>query len=101
MKNLKLLVDSEAELQLQPSSSREALELFLGAGLDRVQAANLLAGAESSGQSLTSQDRGRDQRSSTQSAEEHSSHQSAQGSQFECTVMETLAKFGERLDWIP
>ena len=30
-------MDSEAEFQLQPSSSVEALELLLGAGLDRVQ----------------------------------------------------------------
>ena len=84
-------MDSEAEFQLQPSSSREALELLLGAGLDRVQATNLLAG--SSGQRSTSQDFGADQRS-TLSAEEQGSHQSAQGS----TVLETLAKFGERLD---
>ena len=89
-------MDSETEFQLQPSSSGEALELLLGAGLDRVQATNLLAG--SSGQRPTSQDRGADQRSSTRSAEEQGSHQSAQGSQFERTVPETLAKFGERLD---
>ena len=38
----------------------EALELLLGAGLDRVQATNLLAG--SSGQRPTSQDGGADQR---------------------------------------
>ena len=74
----------------------EALELLLGAGLDRVQATNLLAG--SSGQRPTSQDRGAGQRSSTRSAEEQGSHQSAQGSQFERTVLETLAKFGERLN---
>ena len=87
---------SEAEFQLQPSSSGEALELLLGARLDRVQATNLLAG--SSGHRPTSQDCGADQRSSTRSAEEQGSHQSAQGSQFERTLMETLAKFGERLD---
>ena len=46
-KNLQLPMDSDAEFQLQPSSSMEALELLLGAGLDRVQAANLLAGADS------------------------------------------------------
>ena len=40
-------MDSEAEFQIQPSSSGEALELLLGAGLDRVQAANLLAGSDS------------------------------------------------------
>ena len=89
-------MDFEAEFQLQPSSSGEALELLLGAGLVRVQAANLLAG--SSGQRPTSQDCGVDQRSSTRSAEEQGSHQSAQGSQFERTVLETLAKFRERLD---
>ena len=38
-KNLQSPVDSEAEFQLEPSSSGEALELLLGAGLDRVQAA--------------------------------------------------------------
>ena len=95
-KNLQLPMDSEAEFQLQPSSSREALELLLEAGLDRAQVTNLLAG--SSGQRPTSQDRGADQRSFTRSAEEQGSHQSAQGSQFERTLMETLAKFGERLD---
>ena len=36
-KNLQLPMDSEAKFQLQPSSSVEALELLLGAGLDRVQ----------------------------------------------------------------
>ena len=51
-------MDSETEFQLQPSSSGEALELLLGAGLDRVQATNLLAG--SSGQRPTSQDRDAD-----------------------------------------
>ena len=91
-------MDSEAEFQIQLSSSGEAVELLLGAGLDRVQASNLLAGVESSGQRPTFQDCGADQRSSTQSAEEQGSHQSAQGSQVECTVLETLAKFGERLD---
>ena len=91
-------MDSEAKFQIQPSSSEETLELLLGAGLDRVQASNLLAGVESSGQRHTSQDCGADQRSSTQSAEEQGSHQSAQCSQFKCTVLETLAKFGERLD---
>ena len=80
---------------IEPSSSREALELLLGAGLDIVQAADFLAGAESSGQRPTSQDRGRDQRSSTRSAEEQGSHQSVQGSQLEHTVLE---KFRERLD---
>ena len=45
---------------IEPYFSGEALELLLGAGLDRVQAANLLAGAESSGQRPTSQDHGRD-----------------------------------------
>lgn len=91
-------MDSEAEFQLQPSSSVEALELLLGAGLDRVQAANLLSGADSSGQGPSSQDRGGDQRSSTRSAVEQGSHQPAQSSQFERTVLETLAKFGKRLD---
>ena len=81
---------------IEPYFSGEALELLLGAGLDRVQAANLLAGMESSGQRPTVEDRGRDQRSSTRSAD--GNHQSAQTSQFEQTVLETLAKFGERLD---
>ena len=91
-------MDSEAEFQLQPSSSVEALELLLGAGLDRVQAANLLSGTDSSGQGPSSQDRGGDQRSSTRSAVEQGSHQPAQSSHFERTVLETLAKFGKRLD---
>ena len=81
---------------IEPYFSGEALELLLGAGLDRVQAANLLAGTESSGQRPTVEDHGRDQRSSTRSAD--SNHQSAQSSQFEQTVLETLAKFGGRLD---
>ena len=75
----------------------EALELLLGAGLDRVQAADFLAGAESSGQRPTSQDWSRDQRSSTRLAEEQGSHQLARGSQLERTVLEIRAKFGERL----
>ena len=75
----------------------EALELLLGAGLDRVQAANLLTG-DSSGQRPSSQDRSGDQRSSARSAGKQGSHQPAQSSQFERTVLETLAKFGERLD---
>ena len=75
----------------------EALELLLGAGLDRVQAANLLSG-DSLGQRPSSQDCGGDQRSSMQLAVEQGNHQPAQGSQFERTVLETLAKFGERLD---
>ena len=50
---------------IEPSSSGEALELLLGAGPDRVQAANLLAGAESLGQRPTSPNHGKDQRSST------------------------------------
>ena len=62
-KILLLLMDSKAEFQLQPSSSAEAVELLLGAGLDRVQAANLLSGANSSGQRPSSQDCGRNQRS--------------------------------------
>ena len=88
-------MDSEAEFQLQPSSSVEALELLLGAGLDRVQAANLLSGTDSSDQGPSSQDRDGDQRSSTRSAVEQGK---AQSSQFERTVLETLAKFGKRLD---
>ena len=88
-KILQLPMDSETEFQLQSSPSGEVLELLLGAGLDRVKATNLLA--ESLGQRPTSQDRGADQRSSTRSAEE-------QGSQFKRTVLETLAKLGERLD---
>ena len=98
-------MDSEVEFQIRPSSSERGgegvLELFLGAGLDRVQAINLLnllAGAESLDQRPTSQDRGADHRSSVQSAAEQGSHQSAQGSHFERTMLETLAKFGERLD---
>ena len=75
----------------------EALELLLGAGLERVQAANLLSG-DSSGQKPSSQDRGGNQTSSMRSAVEQGSHQPAQSSQFERTVLETLAKFGERLD---
>ena len=95
-KNLQLPMDSKAEFQLQPSSSGEALDMLLGAGLNRVQATNLLVG--SLGQRPTSQDRGPDQRSSTWPVEEQGSYQLAQSSQFECTVLETLAKFGERLD---
>ena len=39
------------------------------------------------------------ERSSSQSAEDQGAHQSAQsGSQFEHTVLETLAKFGKQLD---
>ena len=56
-----IAMDSEAEFQLQPSSSVEALTLLLGAGLDRVQVANLLFGADSSGQRPSSRDRGGDQ----------------------------------------
>ena len=97
MKDSTIAIDSEAGFQLQPSSSVEALELLLGAGLDRVRAANLLT-RDSSGQRLSSQDSGGDQKSSTRSAVEQGSHQPAQSSQFERTVLETLAKFGERLD---
>ena len=74
--------------------------MLLGAGLDRVQAANLLSGANSSDQRPSSQDCGGNQRSSTHLAEEQDSHQPAQGSQFECTVLEMLAKFRERLDFL-
>ena len=91
-------MDSKAKFQLQPSSSVEALELLLGAGLDRVQGANLLSGADSLGQRPSFQDCGRDQRSSTRLAVEQGSHQPAQSSQFERTMLETLAKFRERLD---
>ena len=77
----------------------EALELLLGAALGRVQAANLLSG-DSLGQRPSSQDCGGDQRSSTQLAVEQGNHQPAQGSQFERTVLETLAKFGERMDFL-
>ena len=90
-------MDAEAEFQLQPSSSAEALELLLGAGLDRVRATNLLTG-DSSGKRPSSQDSGGDQRSSTRSAVEQGSHRPAQSSQFERTVLETLANFGQRLD---
>ena len=86
MKDPTIEMDSEAEFQLQPSSSAEALELLLGAGLDRVQAANLLTG-DSSGQRPSSQDNGGDKRSSTRSAVEQGSHQLTQSSQFERTVL--------------
>ena len=76
-------MDSEAKFQLQPSSSVEALEL---------QAANLLTG-ESSGQRPSSQDSSGDQSSSTSLTVEQGSHQPAQSSQFEWTVLQTLAKF--------
>ena len=42
----KELLDTETKFQLQPSSSTEALEMLIGAGLDRVQVNNLLTGVE-------------------------------------------------------
>ena len=63
----------------------EALELLLGAGLDRFQAAKLLTG-DSLGQRPSSQDCGGDQTSSVRSAGEQGSHQPAQSSQFERKV---------------
>lgn len=42
----KKLLDTETKFQLQPSSSTEAPEMLIGAGLDRVQANNLLTGVE-------------------------------------------------------
>ena len=56
--NLQLPMDSEAEFQIQPSSSGEALEQSPGNY-------SLLAGAKSSGQRPTSQDCDVDQRFST------------------------------------
>ena len=87
------------EIQVQPSSSTEVLDLLLGAGLDRVEAANLLAGATVPGQRPSMHGGLEDQRSSSPLVGEQSVPQTATKT-FETTVMETLARFGEKLEYL-
>ena len=85
---------TETEFQLQASSSTEMLKMLIGAGLDRVQATNLLTGAEPMGQRPMIQDHRMNQGSSARVTEDQGIHQSVQsGSQFKHTVLQTLKKF--------
>ena len=84
---------------MQPSSSTEVLDLLLGAGLDRVEAANLLSGAAVPGHRPSTHGGHEDQRSSSPLVGGQSVPQTATKT-FETTVMETLARFGEKLEYL-
>ena len=87
------------EIQVQPSSSTEVLDLLLGAGLDRVEAANLLLRATMPGQRPSMHILHEDQRSSSPLMGGQSVPQTATKT-FETTVMETLSRFGKKLEYL-
>jgi len=78
------------EIQVQPLSSSEVLDLLLGVGLDRAQAVALM-GNRPQGQRYGGQEE----------CEPSHTIQRDQGtgrSEFECTVMETMQRLSQRLD---
>lgn len=87
------------EIQVQPSPSMEVLDLLVGAGLNRVQAANLLSGVTVPGQRHSMHGLHKDQRSSSPLVGGQSIPQTA-AKPFKTMVMETLARFGEKLKYL-
>ena len=83
------------EIQIQPTSSSEVLELLLGAGLDRAQASTLVG-------NLLQGQRPKDCEGQRPTIQSHPRTQSIQSSpsrnEFECTVMETMQCLSRRLD---
>ena len=86
------------EIQIQPSSSSEILDLLLGAGLDRGQATALIGNLPQDQRSERLED-GEGQRPTTRSNPQIQSDQSSTGrTDFERTVMETMQRLSQRLD---
>ena len=86
------------EIQIQPSSSSEILDLLLGAGLDRGQATALIGNLPQDQRSERLED-GEGQRPTTRSNPQIRSDQSSTGrTDFERTVMETMQRLSQRLD---
>ena len=84
------------EIQIQPSSSPEILDLLLGAGLDRGQATALIGNLPQDQRSERLED-SEGQRPTTRSNPQIQSDQSSTGrTDFERTVMETMQH--QRLD---
>lgn len=77
----------------------EALDLLVGAGLNRVQTANLLSGVTVPGQRRSMHGLHKDQRSSSPLVGGQSIPQTA-AKPFKTMVMETLARFGEKLKYL-
>ena len=86
------------EIQIQPSSSSEILDLRLSAGLDRDQATALIGNLPQDQRSERLED-GEGQRPTTRSNPQIQSDQSSTGrTDFERTVMETMQRLSQRLD---
>ena len=86
------------EIQIQPSSSSEILDLLLGAGLDRGQATALIGNLPQDQRSERLED-GEGQRPTTRSNPQIQSDQSSTGrTDFERTIMETMQRLSQRLD---
>ena len=86
------------EIQIQPTSSSEVLELLLGAGLGRAQASALVG-------NIPQGQRPEDCDNQRPTIPSHPGSQSIQSSlsrsEFKRTVMETMQHLGRRLDSLP
>ena len=87
------------KIQVQPSSSMEVLDLLVGAGLNRVQAAKLLSGVTVPGQRPSMHGLHKDLRSSSPLVGGQNIPQTA-AMPFKTMVMETLTRFGEKLKYL-
>ena len=86
------------EIQIQPSSSSELLDLLLSAGLDRGQVTALIGNFLQDQRSERLED-GEGQRPTTCSNPQIQSDQISTGrTDFERTVMETMQRLSQRLD---